>query len=167
MTTRGRTRRVPKRLDCHERALGLLAVRPRSARELRSRLLRAGFEGPEVDEELRRLESVGLVDDAAFALQLAEHEIGVRRSSGRAAASRLAAKGVDRSTIQEAVRAASGDPESERALELARSRVTRLSGVAPERAYARLVGFLARRGYDAGVARDAARSALGGQTDLD
>lgn len=159
---------MPKRpLDCHERALGLLAVRPRSERELRTRLLRAGFEGPEVDEELQRLASVGLVDDAAFALQLAEHEIGVRRSSARAVMSRLAAKGVDRATIQEAVRAASGDPESERALELARSRITRLSGLAPERAYSRLVGFLARRGYDAGVARDAARTALGAEAGSD
>ena len=46
-----------KRKDCHERALGLLAVRQRSRRELERRLLQAGFEDDEVQESLERLEA--------------------------------------------------------------------------------------------------------------
>ena len=41
-------RTVKQPLDCHERALRLLAVRPRARRELESRLRQAGFETAEV-----------------------------------------------------------------------------------------------------------------------
>ena len=55
-----------KRKDIHERALGLLAVRQRSRREIQRRLERAGFGPEEVREELDRLQQVGLIDDEAF-----------------------------------------------------------------------------------------------------
>lgn len=151
-------------LDCHERALALLAVRPRSRRELRARLLRAGFEADEVDGELERLEAVGLVDDEEYARRVAEHELMVRLSGRRAIVSRLAARGVDRETIDRALDEARV-PDEERALELARGRARRLGGLAPEQAFARLVGFLARRGYDHALARRAARAALGVEAD--
>jgi regulatory protein len=152
---------VPKRpLDCHERALGLLAVRARSRRELETRLLRAGFDAPEVGDELARLEAVGLVDDEAFARQVAEHELVNRRSGRRAIVSRLAAKGVGRETIDRVLADVAGEPDEARAIELARTRTGRLSSLAPEQALARLVAFLARRGYDPDVARSAARTVL-------
>jgi regulatory protein len=150
-----------KRLDCHERALRLLSVRPRSRRELHVRLRRAGFEVDEVEAELARLEAVGLVDDEAFARAVVEHELTVRRSGSRAVGSRLASKGVDRATIEAALQEAPGPEDAERALELARTRVSRLSGLGPEQAFTRLVGFLARRGYEPSLARSAARTALG------
>jgi regulatory protein len=53
-----------------------------------------------------------------------------------------------------------GGDEDARALELARARARRLGSLPPERAYARLVGLLARRGYPHAVARQAARRAL-------
>jgi regulatory protein len=150
-----------RRLDCHERALRLLSVRARSRREIELRLRRAGFEAKEVDEELGRLEAVGLVDDEAFARAVVEHELTVRRAGRRAVGSRLAARGVDRETIEAALADARGPTEPERALELARDRARTLGGIRPEQAFPRLVGFLARRGYDASVARTAARAALG------
>ncbi|MDP9302823.1 MAG: recombination regulator RecX, partial [Actinomycetota bacterium] len=63
---RGRGR-PGKRKDVHERALGLLAVRQRSRREIERRLERAGFEPEEIRGELDRLQQVGLIDDEAFA----------------------------------------------------------------------------------------------------
>ena len=146
-------------LDLHERALRLLAVRPRSRRELEVRLLRAGFERDEVADELTRLEAVGLVDDEAFARELAEHHVHARRSGRRAVVGALAAKGVSRSVIEEAV-ADMGDDEAERALDLARERAPRLAGLPPQKAFGRLSSLLMRRGYDPTTARDAARSAL-------
>jgi regulatory protein len=152
-----------KRLDCHERALRLLSVRPRSRRELEVRLRGAGFETDEVQAELARLEAVGLVDDEAFARAVVEHELTVRRSGRRAVVSRLASRGVGRDTIEAALQEqdASAPADAERALELALSRAPRLARVGPEQAFTRLVGFLARRGYDPSVARSAARRALG------
>ena len=146
-------------LDLHERALRLLAVRPRSRRELEVRLLRAGFEPGAVDQELIRLEAVGLVDDEAFARQLAEHYVISRRSGPRAVVGALAAKGVSRQVIEEAVAGVGGD-EDERALELARERAPRLAALPPNKAFSRLSSLLMRRGYDPATARDAARQAL-------
>lgn len=147
-------------LDCHERALRLLAVRPRSRRELRSRLLRAGFPDDEVEDELARLEAVGLVDDEAFARLFAEHQVTERRAGRRAVANALAAKGVARATIEGALEQIGGDDVA-RAEDLARDRARRLAGQRPDQAFSRLVSFLARRGYDGGTARRAARLALG------
>ncbi|HJS26342.1 MAG TPA: regulatory protein RecX [Actinomycetota bacterium] len=160
-----RRSREPKHpMDCHERALRLLSVRPRSRHELAKRLRLAGFESQEVHEELDRLEAVGLVDDESFARAVAEHQVKVRRAGRRAVSSALAAKGVDRGTIEETLASLGGNDEG-RAEELALERARRLSGLPPEKAYARLVGLLQRRGYDGSVARSAARSAILRSTD--
>jgi regulatory protein len=137
----------------------LLAVRPRSHRELHDRLLRAGFADAEVDDVLARLGSVGLIDDEAFARAVAEQAFGIKRSGTRAVQAALVAKGVAAETTAAVIQELGGD-EEERALELARSRRSRLRGVTPERAYPRLVGLLARRGYPPATARRAARLAL-------
>jgi regulatory protein len=155
--TRRRSPKNPK--NCHERALGLLAVRPRSRRELERRLLAARFEPDEVQDVLTRLERVGLVDDEAFARQYAEHRFGARKEGSRAVAQRLRAAGIDPALAETAAEAAPDDDE-ERAADLARSRATRLSGVAPEKAFARLSSLLMRRGYSPQFARSAARNAL-------
>jgi len=147
-------------LDCHERALRLLSVRARSGRELETRLLRAGFPADEVRDEMARLEAVGLVDDEGFAREVVEHELSNRRSGRRAIVSRLMAKGVPRDAIDHALEEAGGDSDEARALELARARSHRLAALSPEQAFGRLVGYLARRGYDPQVARAAARTAL-------
>jgi regulatory protein len=82
-----------KRKDIHERALGLLAVRQRSRRELERRLAQAGFEPDAVADELERLEQVGLLDDEAFARAVVESRMGFRGESRRVVAG-LAQAGV-------------------------------------------------------------------------
>ena len=145
--------------DCHERALGLLAVRPRARWELERRLLSAGFDADEVADVLVRLERVGLIDDEAFAKQLAEYQFSSRRAGRRAVTSALLAKGIDPAL---AARAADEAPDDEpaRAHELALTRVGRLRGVEPTKAFSRLTSLLVRRGYAPDVARAAARAAL-------
>jgi regulatory protein len=154
-----RPREVTHPLDCHERALRLLSVRQRSRHELEDRLLRVGFEAEEVRAELDRLAEVGLVDDRRFAREFAEHELRVRLVGRRAVASALAGRGIDRTTIEEALEGcASDDPAAAGAL--ARSRARRLAGVPAEKAFPRLVSFLVRRGHAPETARRAAREAL-------
>lgn len=156
---------APKHQDVHGRALRLLAVRSRSRGELEARLLRTGFDPSDVECELERLEEVGLVDDDAFARDIVRHHLTVRRSGRRAVARALAAKRVPTSTIEAALAELTGEEEDERAESLARDRAASLSGIGPEKAYGRLVGFLARRGYDGPTARHAARVALGVEID--
>ena len=150
-------RKNPK--SCHERALGLLAVRPRSRRELERRLLAARFEAEEVEDVLVRLERVGLVDDEAFARQYAEQRFGSRKEGSRAVSQGLRAFGIAPS-LAEVVSQQAPEDEEERAADLARSRASRLTGVAPEKAFARLSSLLMRRGYGPEIARSAARKAL-------
>lgn len=152
--------RNPKSL--HERALGLLGVRARSRAELERRLAQAGFEPEEVREELDRLERVGLVDDEAFARQVLDHSLESRLEGRRMAVGRLMAAGVSRDTVGR-VMGEFDDDEDDRALELATSRAARLGSVPPEKAFQRLTGLLARRGYPPEVARRAARRALGAE----
>jgi regulatory protein len=153
-------RREPKNpKSCHERALGLLAVRPRSRRELERRLLAARFEPNEVQDVLARLERVGLVDDEAFARQYAEQRFGARKEGSRGVEQGLRAAGIAPALAAIAAEGASDDDE-DRAAELARSRASRLSGVAPQKAFARLSSLLMRRGYSPEIARSAARKAL-------
>jgi regulatory protein len=145
--------------SCHERALGLLAVRPRSRRELERRLLGARFDAAEVEDVLVRLERVGLVDDEAFARQFAEHRFGSRKEGSRAVMQGLRVAGIGASLAETVAQDAPGDDE-ERAADLARSRVSRLAGVPPEKAFSRLSSLLMRRGYGPEIARSAARKAL-------
>jgi len=155
-----RAREARHPLPLHDRALGLLAVRPRSRHELQARLLRAGFPPEEVDEELERLVSVGLLDDERFAVEFAEHQIERRRAGRRAVATALSAKGVDRATITRVLEEVQDD-EGERAARLAADRARGLSGHPPDVAFRRLVSFLVRRGYEPDVARRASLAALG------
>jgi regulatory protein len=153
-------RREPKNpKSCHERALGLLAVRPRSRRELERRLLGARFEPDEVQDVLTRLERVGLVDDEAFARQYAEQRFGSRKEGSRGVERGLRAAGIAPG-LAAAVADGAPDDDEERAADLARSRAARLRGVAPQNAFTRLSSLLMRRGYSPEIARSAARKAL-------
>ena len=62
--------------------------------------------------------------------------------------------------MERALAGLGAEDEETRVLELARSRTSRLAGLPPEKAFARLVSFLARRGYAPDLARRAARTAL-------
>jgi regulatory protein len=147
------------KLPLHERALRLLSVRQRTRRELRTRLIRAGFEREEVDAELERLQEVGLIDDARFAAEFVEHALDRRLEGRRSIAANLSARGLDRRLIEDALQAASGD-DADRLARLAEARADRLRGLAPEAAHRRLVSFLVRRGHDPAAARAAAAGAL-------
>jgi regulatory protein len=137
-----------------------LAVRQRSRRELERRLVQAGFERDEVDAELERLELVGLLDDEAFARAVVESRMGSRGESRRAVAVKLQQAGVGRE-VADAALEGTAEGEQARADRLAETRATRVAGLDPATGFARLSGFLMRRGYPPGVARQAARRALG------
>jgi regulatory protein len=154
-----RRREVKNPKSCHERALGLLAVRPRSRRELERRLLAARFEPQEVRDVLTRLGRVGLVDDEAFARQYAEQHFGARKEGSRGVEQGLRSAGIA-PALAASVAEEAPDDDEERAAELAGSRASRLRGVAPQKAFARLSSLLMRRGYSPEIARSAARKAL-------
>ncbi len=127
-------------------ALNLLARRPRSSQEVRSRLKQNGFAEPAIEEALQRLEGWNYVDDADFARYWVENREANRPRGRRLLEQELRHKGVDREVARSAIDAAEPD-EFAAALELANGKLRSYSGLDPQVARRRLAGFLGRRGY--------------------
>lgn len=136
-----------------ERALRLLGLRDRSRREIAGRLRLAGFGPAVVGETVEWLADLGYLDDRRFAAAY----VAEKQRSGwgaRRIRAELAAKGVERSVVDEVLAAleqtgsaASGEGDS--VLEnTVRKRFGGQFAADPQAAERRLAGFLARRGYD-------------------
>ena len=131
--------------QAYERALKLLASRPRSEAEVRRKL--RDHEVPEtaMEEVLARLRRAGLVDDQAFAHFWVENRATFRPRSKRALQAELKRKGVPRETLNKAL-AAADDADS--AYRVASQRARRMKAL-PHPEFRRKLGeFLARRGFD-------------------
>jgi len=137
-----------------------LARRGMSRWELGQVLAKRGVDDALATAELDRLESVGLLDDAALAVTLVYTQ-HTRRGLGRAAiAQELRRRHVDAAIIEDALAEIADDDELERATELALKRVPQLRSVDDETAARRLNGFLARKGYGGSVVRAAVDKAM-------
>ena len=133
-----------------EKCLRLLAVRARSAWELRDRLRRSGFASDVAEGVLADLESAGLVDD----LEFARSWIASRQASGRMGRHRLRwelrRKGVADELIERVVGETIDDgTEAEQALRLAQKRMK--GGGNDARSLARVRRLLLGRGFGSDV----------------
>jgi regulatory protein len=128
-----------------------LAAQARTRHELAKAL--AARQVPEeiAQQVLDRMESVGLVDDAAFARDWVESRQQRRHLSKSALRRELQTKGVDRDQIEQAVADVGGEDELEAAEALAGKKLAGMSGLPREVQYRRLAGMLARRGFGSGV----------------
>lgn len=148
--------------DLADRALDYLARGRRTRRELELRLRKREATPAQIAAALDRLEQSGLLSDEA----VAQAEASARLRRGEAPArvrQRLRRKGVAGKAANDALtNAIEDDGFDERAacLEAARKRARTLRNDAPDAARRKLLGFLLRRGYSGGVARDAVRLAL-------
>lgn len=152
--TAERLREASSQLEVFDKAVALLAVRPRSARDLQLRLRRAGASAPTIARAIERLERLGFVDDEAYARTVARSRALSGGVSRRRIAQELQRHGVARETVDEAVAETIADvglDESEAALGLARKRARTMRGLDPRKQRQRLYAFLARRGYDPDV----------------
>ncbi|MTD53584.1 regulatory protein RecX [Amycolatopsis sp. RM579] len=149
----------------------LLAVRPRTKDELRQTLRRKGF-----DEELRerllgKLDSSGLVDDAAFAEQWVRSRHAYQGLARSALVAELKRKGVDGQVAAQAAGEIDRESEEQRARELVRKRLRAMTTLDEQTAIRRLLGTLARKGYPQGLAyqvvRDELKNAGADSTPLD
>lgn len=145
--------------DAMQRAGHLLASRPRSEHELRSRLAAAGYEDRTIDRTVARLIELRLLDDREFAGQWVAERAVSKGRSGDALVAELIAKGVDRSVAEEAV-AAAGIDELAQATDLAARALSKVAGKPLEKQAQALLGRLLRRGFPHEIARDAVRAVL-------
>ena len=136
------------------RALNVLGYRARSEGELRERLGRAGYAGGTVEAVVERLRELGYLDDEEFARTAAREK--ARRYGPRRILVDLRHKGVDDEVARGAVEDEfSGDEEMEAASAAAERRYN--TGERSDALARRVYGFLARRGYSAGVCAEIAK----------
>lgn len=141
--------------------LRLLTDRARSRHELETSLAKKGYTPEVANSVLSRLEAAKLVDDAAFAEQWVHSRHTFSGKGKRALSLELRTKGVSAEHAQSALDQIDSEDERERATELVRKKCRSLSfpdaGDPDARAerdkiVRKLVGMLARRGYQQGIA---------------
>ena len=116
---------------------------------------------PDIAEEvLDRLESAGLVDDAAYAAALARTRFAEKGAARRAIAEELRRKGLGEEDISAALTQIGADDEEATALTLARKKLAATRGLEPVVRRRRTLALLGRKGYSQEVAMRAVERAL-------
>jgi regulatory protein len=138
-------------LATYDRALNMLALRARSARELRRQLVRKGELADRVDAAIVRLQAAGFLDDAAFARQFARSKAVGAGMSRRRIQQELGRRGVKRDIGDGAIDDVFDEEQlNEGAVveQAARKKLRSLKNLDAGTRKRRLYAFLARRGYD-------------------
>lgn len=143
-----------------DRAVGYLAARARSVREIEQKLLQAGYRPSTVEMVIYKLQRENLLDDADFARQWVEsrqnHKLGRSRI-----AQELRRKGISQEEAEEALSAIDDEDQLAGAVALAEKAAARIKpGEDLRKASSRIAGMLARRGYSWDIARQAIEQAL-------
>lgn len=154
--------------DARLRAQRLLAVRPRSRRELLTRLRRHQVPPQICDAILDELQRDGLLDDARFARLWVDSRCAHRPSGAVRLRAELRQKGVDRAIIEAAIRERMPPAdEAAAALSVARDLVHRYRSTDRKTAYRRLAGVLERRGFSTPVIVRSLNQVLGTPPDAE
>jgi regulatory protein len=143
-----------------EICLRQLSYSARTRAQLAAAMGRRGIEDDIATDILSRFETVGLVDDKAFAAAWVDSRHRGRGVGPRKLAYELRSRGVDQKLTAESLGTIT--PEEERATARALVEV-RLAGTRrqpAQRRARRLTGILARKGYSPQVAYDVVREAL-------
>jgi regulatory protein len=135
----------------YSRSLDYLSYRPRSRAEVETYLEKRGFAEDEIEAVTARLERAGLLDDEAFAHYWVENREQFRPRGLRALRYELRNKGVSDRIIERAV--AEVDV-SDSAYRSAIKKARQLGNTDQQTFFRKLVGYLARRGFDYEVARE-------------
>ena len=143
-----------------DRAVGYLAARACSTREIEQKLLRAGYRPSTVEMVIYKLQRENLLDDADFARQWVEsrqhHKLGRSRI-----AQELRRKGISQEEAEDALSVIDDEDQLSGAVALAEKAAARVKpGEDMRKAASRIAGMLARRGYSWDVAKQAIAQAL-------
>jgi regulatory protein len=142
--------------------LRLLTARARTRSQLAGQLAKRGYPDDVSDRVLDRLAKVGLVDDADFAEQWVSSRRVNAGKGKRALAAELRTKGVDDDVVTAALAGIDAGAERARAEQLVRDKLRRekLGDDDDTKVARRLVGMLARRGYNQTMALDVVKDEL-------
>ena len=136
-------------------AYNYLSYRAQSVKEVRDKLAQKEFAEETIEQVVDDLQRQKLLNDSEFARRFVEARLG-RANGSHKLAQELRRKGIETEIIDEVLGefAATLDSE-ERAIGLLGKQAWRYRGLERDKAKRRMLGFLARRGYDAQMARSA------------
>jgi regulatory protein len=156
-----------RRARTFQRAVKLLAAKPRSVSELRERLLQGRFANKTVVEEvISRLREYGYLDDQHFAFSFASHKVKQKPTGRRRLARDLMMKKVDRTIADEALDLVFAETPEEELIDRAIEKRIRLRGRPRDRSEAKsLFDHLLRQGFPFELVSDKVRAAS--RADLD
>jgi regulatory protein len=129
-------------------AMRILALRPRSEKEIGARLARRGFDTATIQQALAKLKEQGLAGDTAFARFWLDNRERFRPLGRRLIELELKQKGIGAEIIAEAVAEVDDELGAYRA---AQKKGRSLSGLEYANFRRRLGAFLTRRGFDYAV----------------
>jgi regulatory protein len=143
-------------LHTFDRALAMLAARPRAARDLERMLVRKGEPAEYVASAIGRLIALGALDDAQYARQFIRAKIAGAGLSRRRLQSELWRRGVARDVIDAALAEVLVEDEVDEDAQIAQvaaKKLRTLRSLDAATTRRRLYAFLARRGYDGSAIR--------------
>ena len=140
--------------------LRALTGAPKTRQQLADMLANKDIPEHAAETVLDRLTEVGLIDDAEFARAWVSSRQAGRGLARRALSAELRAKGVDPEVAAEAVEVVGDDDEREAARRLVDRKVGAMRRLDRATATRRLMGMLARKGYNGGLAAAVVREAL-------
>lgn len=140
--------RADKLCNAKQKVLRLLEYRPRSRVELQRRLTRAGFANEIIEETLRHLENLGLIDDVAFSKNWVNYRLRKNAIGSRRIRWELRQKGIPSELVEEALATAERSDELETALQAASRRLTKYAGLDESIKRQRLTAYLQRQGFE-------------------
>lgn len=143
-----------------ERAVKLLAAKPRSVAELRERLLRGKNTNAEIVETvISRLREYGYLNDEHFAFCYASYKVKQKPVGRRRLERDLKLKKIDNTVANEALEMVYGETPEEQLIDEAIAKRLRLRGKPKSRAEAKsLFDHLLRRGFAFELVSDKIRS---------
>ena len=150
--------------SAYDKALGLLARREHSRKELKLKLRQGGYEGEESTAAIERLGEQSYQDDDRFAQALVRSRVGQGYGPMRLRVE-LKSHGVGDARIRELLEEAEVDWDASAAAQL-RRRYGR-AGPADYAERARRSQFLLRRGFDAATVRSVTHAEVDEATDSD
>ena len=143
-------------LHTFDRALAMLAARPRAARDLERMLVRKGEPAEHVATAVERLVALGILNDAQYARQFIRAKISGAGLSRRRLQSELWRRGVAREVIDAALAEVMVEDEVDESAQIAAvaaKKLRTLRSADPATTRRRLYSFLARRGYESSAIR--------------
>lgn len=138
-------------------AVGYLARRPRSAKEIRDYLAKKKVEVDVIEVIVQKLLSLHFLDDIKFARWWREQRTRFKGKSDRLIKMELRQKGIDPQIIEDIFAEVTDEPMDDltKAKKLIEKRASRVAGLTPKEQYEKLGRYLQSKGFNWDVIRRA------------